>query len=236
MPHCYKVGCDKHLKISICSIPGLLMELKSILHYFVYLLVICSPFSALPALIALTQELSLKEKKRTGLIAGIAVGVILLAVTWMGGRFLFFLGVSVAAFQVAGGFVIFMLALSMLNAETSRIKQTAEDQKEAQKEVKHKHSIAIVPLAVPIMAGPGAISTVIVAVNSYPGPLNKMYFSACAIGVSLVLGITLYFATYFEKMLGQTGIHIVNRLAGLLLAAMAVETLAKGIIGLFPGV
>jgi multiple antibiotic resistance protein len=141
-----------------------------------------------------------------------------------------FLGISVPAFQVAGGFVVFMLAMAMLNAETSRIKQTTEDQKEA----KHKHSIAIVPLAIPIMAGPGAISTVVVAVNSHPGVLNQIYFSGSAIIVALVLGITLYFSTGFEKMLGQTGINIVNRIAGLILAAMAVQTLSSGIIGLFP--
>jgi multiple antibiotic resistance protein len=181
------------------------MQFSELVNYFISLLVLCSPFSALPALIGLTHGMSDDEKRRTGMIAGIAVGVILVSMTWVGGPFLDFLGISVPAFQVAGGFVVFMLAMSMLNAETSRIKQTTEDQKEA----RYKHSIAIVPLAIPIMAGPGAIS-------------------------ALVLGITLYFSTKFERMLGQTGINIVNRIAGLILSAMAVQTIAKGIIGLFP--
>lgn len=206
------------------------MKLSEIINYFISLLVICSPFSALPALIGLTQGMSDDEKRKTGIVAGIAVGVILVAMTWVGGPFLDFLGISVPAFQVAGGFVVFMLAMAMLNAETSRIKQTTEDQKEA----RQRHSIAIVPLAIPIMAGPGAISTVIVAVNSHPGMLNQIYFSCGAIVVALVLGITLYFSTGFEKMLGQTGINIVNRIAGLILSAMAVQTLSNGIIGLFP--
>ena len=210
------------------------MKMSELVNYFISLLVICSPFSALPALIGMTQGMSVREKKRTGVIAGVAVGVILIVMTWVGGPFLNFLGITLPAFQVAGGFVVFMLALAMLNAETSRMKQTTEDQIDAQKEVRHRHSIAIVPLAIPIMAGPGAISTVIVAVNSHAGLLNQTYFSICAVLVALCLGITLYFATYFEKMLGQTGINIVNRLAGLILAAMAVQTLSRGIIGLFP--
>jgi multiple antibiotic resistance protein len=206
------------------------MELNHFVYYFVSLLVICSPFSALPALLTLTQGLSDEEKKRTGMIAGLGVGIILVTMTWIGGPMLDFLGITVPAFQVAGGFVVFMLALSMLNAETSRMKQTTEDQKET----RHKHSMAIVPLAIPIMAGPGAISTVIVAVNDNPGVLNQLSLTAVSILVALALGVTLYFSTRFEKMLGQRGINIVNRLAGLILAGMAVQTLAKGLIGLFP--
>ncbi len=205
-----------------------MMEFNQFVYYFTSLLVICSPFSALPALLSLTQGLSDEAKKRTGKIAGIGVGVILIAMVWIGGPILEFLGISIPAFQVAGGIVVFLLALSMLNAETSRMKQTEEE------ETKAKHSIAIVPLAIPIMAGPGAISTMIVAVNANPGILNQLVLTAVAILVALVLGVTLYFATRFEKMLGQRGINIVNRLAGLILAGMAVQILAKGIIGLFP--
>lgn len=199
-------------------------------NYFISLLMLCSPFAALPALIGLTDGLSHDEKKRTGLVAGVAVGAILLSMTWVGGAVLEFLGITVPAFQVAGGFVIFLLALSMLNAETSRIKQTTEDQKVAKK----KDSIAIVPLAIPIMAGPGAISSVIVGANNFPGMMNKVYLSIAAILVALILGITLYFSTRFERLLGQNGINILNRVAGLILSAMAIQTIANGIVGLFP--
>jgi multiple antibiotic resistance protein len=213
------------------------MGLTDLVNYFISLLVICSPFSALPALLTLTQGLSDEEKRRTGVIAGMGVGIILIVVTWIGGPALNFLGITVPAFQVAGGFVVFMLALSMLNAETSRMKQTTEDQKqtkEDQKVSKQRQSIAIVPLAIPIMAGPGAISTVIVTVNNNPGALNQLFLSLCAVLVAFVLGVTLYFSTNFEKVVGQRGINVVNRLAGLILAGMAVQTLSRGIIGLFP--
>lgn len=206
------------------------MEFTQLLSYFVSVLVICNPFSALPALLALTHGRTLDEKRRTGIVAGFAVAVILVVCTWIGGPLLQFLGISVAAFQVAGGIVVFMIALSFLNAEVSRIKQTSEDQKDAQR----KDSIAVVPLAIPLMAGPGAISTVIVHVYSFPGFLSQLYMSICAILVAATLGITLYFAGNVEKVLGQSGINIVNRIGGLILAAIAVETISKGVLGLFP--
>ena len=206
------------------------MEYQVYIKYFISLFVICNPFAALPALISLSQGRSLNEKKKIGIIAAATVAFILIAMTWVGGPILKFLGITVPAFQVAGGFVIFLLALSMLNAETSRLKQTTEDQKEA----RQRESVAIVPLAIPIMAGPGAISTVIVAVDSNPSMQNHFIFSICAVLVAFFLGMNLYFAGHFEKLLGQTGINILNRIAGLILSAMAVETLSKGLIGLFP--
>ncbi len=206
------------------------MEFTQLLSYFVSLLVICNPLSALPALLALTHGRTLEEKKRTGVLAGFAVAVILVLCTWVGGPLLQFLGISVGAFQVAGGIVVFMIALSCLNAEVSRIKQNSEDQKEAQR----KDSIAVVPLAIPIMAGPGAISTVIVQVYSFPDFLSQLYMSICALLVATTLAIALYFAGNVEKVLGQSGINIVSRVSGLILAAIAIETISKGVLGLFP--
>lgn len=207
------------------------MKISQIVNYFISLLVICSPLSALPALLNMTHGQSEKEKRATGVVASFAVGVILVVVTWIGEPILEVLGISINAFQIAGGFVVVMLAFSMLNAEQSRIKQTTEDQKEA----KHKESIAVVPLAIPIMAGPGAMSTVIVAASEFPGVVNKLFLAFSALLVAVVLGVVLYFAASIEKVLGQTGINIVNRIGGLILAAIAVESIANGVLGLFPG-
>lgn len=205
------------------------MNFTQIVNYFISLLVVCSPFSALPALLNLTQGMTLKEKKNTGVAAGFAVGIILITMTWIGSSFLQFLGISVPAFQITGGIVVFLLAFSMLNAQVSRMKQTIEDQKEAQK----KDSVAVVPLAIPIIAGPGAISTVIIANGTHPGVINQIFMTVCALLVALIIGITLYFAGNIEKFLGQTGINIFNRIAGLILAAMAIQMLGKGVLGLF---
>ncbi len=201
-----------------------------IINDFVSLLLVCSPLSALPALLGLTLGRSDKEKKRTGMVASVAMGIILLIVTWIGSPLLNFLGISIPSFQIAGGIVIFTLAMSMLNAQQSRMKQAEEDLTESER----KPSVAIVPLAIPLMAGPGAMSTVIVLVNEVPGVMNQLVVSASSILVAVSLAVVLYFAGSLERVLGHTGINIINRIGGLILAAKAVGSIYGGFIGLFP--
>lgn len=205
------------------------MDFGQFVNNFIALLVITNPLSALPAVLRVTRNQSLLEKRRTGLTSAFAVGVILLVVTWVGTPLLQILGIKLPAFQVAGGIVLFMLSLSMLNAEESPIKNTPEEQKQRQSE-----NGAIVPLAIPIIAGPGAISTLIVSVSQFPGPFNQLMISISCILVALVMGALLYFAANLEELFGRAGINIINRLGGLILAAIAVQTLASGISGLFP--
>jgi multiple antibiotic resistance protein len=206
------------------------LDLSQLITYIVSLFVICNPISTFPAFLTMTHGRTLEERRRIGLVASGAVAIILVTVTWIGAPFLRFMGISVPAFQLAGGVIIFLLALSMLKAEPNRMKQATEDEKEA----RTKESIAVVPLAIPIMAGPGAISTVIVSVNTHPGPLNQFYFSICAVCVAAMMGLLLYFAHPLEKLFGRSGINIITRIAGLLLAAIAAQTISRGIIGLFP--
>lgn len=205
------------------------MDIAEFINHFIALLVVANPLSALPAVLRLTRGQSFEEKKKTGLVTASAVGIILLVTAWIGTPLLMILGIELPAFQVAGGVVIFMLALSMLNAEESPLKHTAEEQKEKQNDLG-----AIVPLAMPIIAGPGAISAVIVSVNQFPGLFNQVLISISTILVSLVMGMLLYFAGNLEKLFGKSGINIINRLGGLILAAIAVQTLASGLSGLFP--
>lgn len=205
------------------------MDLSQFVNHFIALLVIANPLSALPAVLRVTRHQSLIEKRQTGLVSAFAVGVIFLVVTWIGTPLLMILGIKLPAFQIAGGFVLFMMSLSMLNAEESPIKHTPEEQKE-----KREDTGAVVPLAIPIIAGPGAISTIIVSVNEFPGVINQLVLSLSAILVALVMGILLYFAANLEKFFGTSGINIINRLGGLILAAISIQTMSSGIIGIFP--
>jgi len=205
------------------------VDFTQFVNLFIGLLVIANPLSALPAVLRITRNQSLAEKRHTGLTCAFAVGVILLVVTWIGTPLLIVFGIKLPAFQVTGGIVIFIMALSMLNAEESSIKHSLEEQKEKRSDLG-----AIVPLAIPIIAGPGAISTIIVSVNQFPGPYNQMVISVAAIFVAFVMGLLLYFSANLEKFFGQSGINIINRLGGLILAAISVQTIANGLIGLFP--
>lgn len=207
------------------------MEFGDFLKFYISLLVVCNPFSAIPAVLTFTRAKTMQEKKRTALVASFAVGVILLVSIWIGSPLLSFFDIRISAFQLAGGFVLFLLALSMLSAEDSPLTHDEEDKQQAKK----KASIAVVPLAIPIIAGPGAISTAIVFNTNFPGISNLLIMTVCGLFVTVTLGACLYFATRLEKLIGYTGMNIMGRIGGLILAAIAVETMSKGMIGLFPG-
>lgn len=206
------------------------MNFPDFVNNFIALLVVCNPLSALPAVLKITKHQSIQEKKKTGLTAAIAVGIILIVSAWIGKPLLGAFGIKLPAFQIAGGLVLLLLAFSMLSAQESDMKQTLEEQKE-----RRSDSGAIVPLAIPIIAGPGAISTVILHVNQDPTIFHQFIVSLAAVLVAFVMGILLYFASHLEKVFGHTGINIFNRIGGLLLAAIAIQSIATGLLESFPG-
>lgn len=195
-------------------------------NYFISLFILCSPLTAIPAFLNLTQGRGAKERKRVGLWSGFAVAVILIIVTFVGKGLLQMLEIRVSAFQCAGGIVVFLLALSMLNAQISPMRQTEE-------EMGFKASVSIVPLAIPIMAGPGTLSAVIVSSSTYQGIYDQMILASCGAIVGLTTAALLYFAVPVERYLGQTGLNVVTRIGGLILAAMAIEIFAQGYHDLF---
>lgn len=203
------------------------MEWSSVINYIISLIVICNPLSALPAFLMLTQGHSLAGRRETGIVSGIAVAVILIVSTWMGQPLLEFLGIRVGAFQLAGGLVLLLLALSMLKTEYTGIQESSNG-------TIIQSSVAVVPLAIPLMAGPGAISSVIVTANTHPGVVSHLYMTVGGLIVALFLGTILYFAGALERILGRTGINVFNRIGGLILAAMATETIIRGAASLFP--
>ncbi len=205
------------------------MNFNQFINSFIALLVISNPLSALPAVLKVTSNQTLSEKRRTGIVTAFAVFIILLIATWIGKPLLTILGIKLAAFQLAGGIIIFSMAMSMLTAEESPIKQTEEEQKKIVRE-----SGAIVPLAIPIIAGPGSISTIIIRVNAFPGLFNMFILSLACLLVALVMGLLLYFASDVERLLGRSRINIINRLGGLILAAIAAQMFAAGVCGFFP--
>ncbi len=184
---------------------------------------LCSPLAAIPVFLSLSSGRTRAERTKIALSSGLAVAIILVLATWFGAPFLNFLGIRIAAFQIAGSVVVFLLALSMLNAETSPMRHTDEENE------KKMPSLAVVPLAIPVMAGPGALSAVIVTSHRYDSLESLIILSTCAILVGLLSAASLYFALPLEKRLGPSGLNIVTRIGGLILAAMAVEIFISGL-------
>ena len=141
-----------------------------------------------------------------------------------------FFGITINSFLVAGGLLILLLAISMMHAKTSRIKSTAEEEEESE----GKDSIAVVPLATPLLAGPGAISTVILYAHKGIGIRHYLIVGLIILTLTLLLFIIFKFVPYISKYISQTGINVFTRIMGLILAAIAIEFIASGLKGLFP--
>lgn len=200
------------------------MTFSMFLNYFISLFMICSPLTAIPVFLTLSRGRSKSERRTAAIISGFSVFIILLISTWTGQSLLSFLSIRIASFQCGGGIVLFLLALSMLNAQVSQIRQTEE-------EVVKKPTFAIVPLAIPLMAGPGAISASIVASATFSSILDKTILSLAALTLAFVVVLLLLFASRIEKYLGSTGLNIISRIGGLILAAIAIEIIFQGVEG-----
>jgi len=197
---------------------------------FISLLVIINPLGAIPMFISLTATQSVAERKRTIRVASFAVSVVIIVSGFLGEWLIRFFGISIASFQVGGGVLIMMVALSMLNAQAGDTKQTAEEQLEAEQ----KANIAVVPLTIPLLTGPGAMSTVIIYAQKMTHWYQYAFLVVGAVGIAVVTWAALNLADPIARILGKTGINIATRLMGLLLAAIAVEFMVDGLTELIP--
>lgn len=199
-------------------------------RFFTALLVILDPFAVIPILLALTQRYSSKERNSAVNIAALTVFIVLALSAAFGENILTVLGASLPSFRVGGGIILLLMGLAMLRAEPGQMRTTAGEQEAAQS----SESIAIVPIAIPLLAGPGSISTVIIQMQR-PGTDNHLLW---VIGVTflvcLIVWLVLRLAGPIGKMLGPIGINVMNRLFGLILTALAIEIMANGLRGLFP--
>jgi len=195
------------------------------------LLVIVNPVGAVPLFASLTAENTPVEKHHIARTASVAVAIVLIVAAVGGDSLLALFGISIASFKVGGAILILLLAISMMHGEKSGEKQTPEEAQEAA----YKERIAVVPLAIPLLSGPGAISTIIIYASALSSPAHLAAIVACALLVGLATWIALRVATPVSTWLGKTGINIAQRLMGLLLAAVAVEIFASGIVVLLPG-
>jgi multiple antibiotic resistance protein len=198
------------------------------LRFVVTLTAVLDPFIAVPIFVSLTAGERPRDKRKLAQVVTLTVFLILAGAAFFGERLLVFMGASLPAFQVGGGLVLLLMALAMLNAQAGEIRQTSAEAAEL-------HSRAgVVPLAVPLLAGPGAISTTIIAAQA-GGIAHNALLVVCIALVCGLLWIMLGLAERIARRLGTTGLNIATRLLGLLLAAISIQTMAGGLRVLFPG-
>ncbi|WP_041432708.1 MarC family protein [Thiobacillus denitrificans] len=208
------------------------MDLLELLKAALALFAIVDPVGVIPIFLMATHGFTLTQSRAAARIAALTVLGVLTIFAFAGETLLTFFGIRLAAFSVAGGLLLLLLALSMVEAHVSPQRQTQDEAVEAEE----KDSVGVVPLGVPLLAGPGAITHVIVAAGALEGHTLQRGLLLLPVGlVALSVWLAFRAAPVIAKRLGKTGIHVVTRLMGLIIAAISIEMIARGLGELFPG-
>jgi multiple antibiotic resistance protein len=194
------------------------------------LFAILNPFGNTAIFLSVTADRSSAERHRIALITAAAVLVTLLAAAVVGEEILALFGISIGSFRVAGGVIILLIGLSMLHARPSGVHHSAEEEAAGQQ----KDNPAIFPLAIPVIAGPGAIATAILYAQHAEGIGGALTIGVVIVLMCAVLLLALRAADRLSSLLGPTGMNVLTRLMGMILAAIAVEMMAGGLGELFP--
>lgn len=197
----------------------------------VSILVVVNPIGNSPIFLSVTENQKENQRKKTAFVTAVSVAITLMCSALFGEGILRLFGIDVPAFQVGAGILILLMAISMLHAKVAGSKHTPEEAEEAEE----KENVAVVPLAIPLLAGPGAMSTVILCANQSTQWGHKLLLMLIVILVSIVVWVALRMSSVIGNMIGKTGINIATRLMGLILAAIAIEFIVKGIKVLLPG-
>jgi multiple antibiotic resistance protein len=205
-----------------------MLEFTAYTKIFISLFAIIDPVGIIPLIIAFTAGMSDQRRERVGRIASVTMFGILLAALLLGEAILSFFGISIHSFRTAGGILLLLMAINMLVGH--KPPPTPDDNSDTDS----TQSIAIVPLSTPLLAGPGAISAVIVDAHKADSASHYGMMSLVLVALGLTVWLTFLAAPWVSQRLGKIGSTIVTRLMGLLLAAIAVEFIAGGLRGLFP--
>ncbi|AIF69522.1 hypothetical protein PAP_05605 [Palaeococcus pacificus DY20341] len=204
---------------------------KSFLYMYAGLFAITNSIGAVPVFLSVTHGISLRERIEVARKVGTTVVVTLTVFALIGQWIFSFFGSSVDAFSIAGGILLFKMALEMLSGEISKVKMGDVEEEEA--EMITLEDIAIIPLGIPLISGPGAITTVMLYMAKNQAVLER----ALVLVTIFLIGLTTYFvllsADRIEKTLGNVGIKVLTRMMGLILASMAIQMIINGIKSAF---
>ena len=202
--------------------------MESLLQAFVAFLVIVDPVGVAPMFGALTRDQDSKQRRRVALRAVGIAAVVLFAFGFGGSWLLGALGIGFPAFRIAGGILLLLAAIDMLFARPSGLRATTDPET---KEAIHRADVSVFPLAIPLIAGPGAMTTVVLQTTAAAGDPARLaaVFAALAAVLALTL-VTLLFSAALMRVLGVTGINVIGRVLGIVLAALACQLVIDGLL------
>jgi multiple antibiotic resistance protein len=194
------------------------------------LLSMMNPIGNIGLFAGLTAHQSPAESRKTAMTCAIASAITLLLMAWAGQAFLNFFGLSVDTMRAAGGIIVLRIGLGMLSNDTQHQGSPAEH-----RDARSRASLGVVPLAIPIVAGPGTMATVLVATQQESNVLGNIEISVVIVAMATATGLLFCFAAPLSKRLGAAGMGVVTRVMGMVLSAIAIGMLAQGLAGLLPG-
>ena len=198
-------------------------------------MVLINPFSALTLFLDLTRGYSMTNRRKVARISCITIFITISFFTVAGETLLKALGISIGSFQLAGGILVFLIALNMMNGDGNPVKPDQENfDVDHVQDAPPTTAAAVVPLAIPMMIGPGGISTVIIYSSQVSGILQVSAIIIAGLLISIICYLGLMAAGRISRLLGDTGLNIMSRIMGMLLAAVSIEIIVSGLRTLFP--
>ena len=205
--------------------------IEFLLSTFVTFFVVVDPPGIAPMFISLTHAVSAVERRRIAL-RGVAIATgVLFAFALGGGALLDVLGIGIPAFRVAGGVLLLLLSIDMVMVRPSGLRATTESE---EAEASQRHDVTVFPLAIPLIAGPGAIASVVLAMGKTAGdPLHQALLLLVLLSVLVLTALLLLAADRLLRLFGRTGLNVLTRVFGILLAALAVQFVIDGLKAAF---
>ncbi|MBM3515280.1 MAG: MarC family protein [Alphaproteobacteria bacterium] len=199
---------------------------------FASFFVIIDPVGVVPLFVALTPGMDPAQRRRVAVRAVLIATGILLVFTALGEPILRYLGISLPAFRIAGGILLLLLAIDMVVVKSSGLRSTTQKEDE---EAAHRPDVTVFPLAIPLIAGPGAITSVILLQSQHSGDIAAQGVTAGVMILVLAM-VLLGFLTSerIMKVLGVTGVNVITRVFGIILSALAVSNIVEGLRSSFP--
>lgn len=207
------------------------MELSDYIKFFIGLFALVNPVGILPVFISMTSYQAPVARDKTNVTANLSVAIILWISLFLGDAVLRLFGISIDSFRIAGGVLIVTIAMSMISGKLGEDKQNKQEKSESA----IRENVGVVPLALPLMAGPGAISSIIVWSTRYNSWTNLFGMFIVIALFCFCCWVLFRTAPLVVRLLGQTGINVITRIMGLLLMALGIEFMVNGMKVLFPG-
>ncbi|AWM13073.1 MarC family NAAT transporter [Flavobacterium sp. NRK F10] len=207
--------------------------MEQFIYIFAALFSVLNPLGAIPIFVGLTQDDSKQERSRISLWAAINVAIILLISYFAGEYVLKFFGISIDSLRIAGGILIVTSGFSLLNGNFSKKRGV---NKKVANDAKNRNDIALSPLAIPMLAGPGSISLLIALYQEHDTIASKLICCAAVLLVALVIFLILRSANYLSRILGASGIVAISRIIGFIVIAIGIEYIISAIINIYKSI